>query len=142
MQRVEITPEEAGLVGCWQFIAVWRERQELRKGKVVKQSQEYSFYTSSFARNEQSAEQLGAFIRGHWNAVEIGAHYRRDKTLGEDACQISKRSTAQVMAALRNLVLGLFELQKHRGKTTAAYLPSWQRLMTATRAIGLITRPV
>lgn len=139
---MEVTPEEAGLIGCWQFIAVWRERQELRKGKVVKESQEYSFYTTSFTHSEKTAAQLGAFIRGHWSAIEIGAHYRRDKTLGEDACQISKRSTAQVMAALRNVVLGLFELQKHRGKTTAVYLPSWQRLMTPTGAIRLITQKV
>jgi hypothetical protein len=37
------------LCGCWQFIAVWRERQELRQGKVTEQSQEYSFYCTSAA---------------------------------------------------------------------------------------------
>lgn len=142
MQRVSVTPEEAGLTGCWQFIAVWRERQHLQAGKVVESTEEYSFYTCSFARDEQTAAELAAFIRGHWNAIEIGAHYRRDRSLGEDASQISKRSTAQVMAALRNTILGLFELQKHRGKTKAAYLPSWQRLMSATRAIRLVTQGV
>src|SRR5512135_2918418 len=35
IQRVGLSPEEAGLCGCWQFLAVWRERQELRAGKVV-----------------------------------------------------------------------------------------------------------
>lgn len=137
-----MTPEQAGLTGCWQFIAVWRERQHLRNGEVVEKSEEYSFYTSSFARDEHTAAELAAFIRGHWNAIEIGAHYRRDRTLGEDASQISKRSTAQVMAALRNVVLGLFELQKDRGQTKAAYLPSWQRLLSATLVIRLVTRRV
>lgn len=139
---MELTPEEAGLCGCWQFIAVWRERQHLRKGKVVKQSEEYSFYTCSFARDEHSPQELAGFIRGHWKAIEIGSHYRRDVSLGEDASQISGRSGAQVMAALRNTVLGLFELQKDRGKTQAQYVPSWKRLMNATRAIGLITKRV
>lgn len=137
---MSVTPEEAGLIGCWQFIAVWRERQHLRGDKVVKQSEEYSFYTGSMARDERSAKELARDIRGHWNASEIGSHYRRDVSLGEDASQISRRSTAQVMAALRNTVLGLFELQKDRGKTQARYLPTWKRLLSATQAIKLITK--
>ncbi len=135
-----VTPEDAGLTGCWQFIAVWRERQHLRGGKVVAQSEEYSFYTCSLARAERSAKELAGDIRGHWNASEIGSHYRRDVSLGEDASRISGRSGAQVMAALRNTVLSLFELQKDRGKTKARYIPSWKRLMSATQAIQLITK--
>ena len=135
-----VTPEEAGLTGCWQFILVWRQRQYLRQGKVVKESEEFAFYAGSFAHDEHSAEALAGLIRSHWNAIEIGSHYRRDVSLGEDASQISKRSTAQVMAALRNAVLGLFELQKDRGKTKAVYLPSWKRLMSAGKAIRLITK--
>jgi predicted transposase YbfD/YdcC len=135
---VELSPEEAGLIGCWQFILVWRQRQYLRQGKVIKESEEYAFYACSLAKDEHSAEELAGFIRGHWNAVEIGSHYRRDVSLGEDASQISQRSTAQVMAALRNAVLGLFELQKDRGKTKARYFPSWTRLMSASAAIRLV----
>jgi len=26
IQRASLSPEEAGLCGCWQFLAVWRER--------------------------------------------------------------------------------------------------------------------
>jgi predicted transposase YbfD/YdcC len=140
LQRVAVTPEEAGLIGCWQFLAVWRDRQYLRRGKVVKQSEEYSLYTCSLARDERTAQELAGAIRGHWNASEIGSHYRRDVTLGEDACQISGRSGAQVMAALRNTVLGLFELQKDRGKTKARFVPTWKRGMSATQALKLITK--
>jgi hypothetical protein len=32
-----MTPEEAGLCGCWQFIAVWRQRQYLKAGRIVKE---------------------------------------------------------------------------------------------------------
>ena len=49
IQTKGVTPEEAGLCGCWQFVAVWRERQELRRGKVVDESEEYSFYATSAA---------------------------------------------------------------------------------------------
>lgn len=135
-----MSPEEANLCGCWQFVAVWRERQKLRKGKTVEKSEEYSFYATSIASDELSAEELANYIRGHWGACENGSHYRRDVTLGEDASQISGRSGAQVMATLRNLVIGLFELQKDRGKTEQKHLPGWQRQMNATEAIKLIKK--
>jgi predicted transposase YbfD/YdcC len=135
---VALDPEQAGLIGCWQFVAVWRDRQELRQGKVTEESREYSFYATSLTSQETSAQTLAGFIRDHWGACENGAHYRRDVTLREDASQISGRRAAQAMATLRNLVLGLFELQKHHAKTNAPYLPSWQRKMTASAALQLI----
>ena len=138
LQRVSVSPEEAGLCGCWQFIAVWRERQELRAGKVTQQSEEYSFYCTSAAPEQYSARQLLQSIRDHWAASENGAHYRRDVSLGEDASRIGKRPGAYVMAALRNLLLGLFELQQHRGKTKARTFPGWRRRLTNTQKVQLI----
>ena len=140
LQRVRLSPEEAGLCGCWQFIAVWRERQELRKGKVIQQSEEYAFYCTSAAPKQYSARQLLQAIRDHWGASENGAHYRRDVSLGEDASRISQRTGAFVMATLRNLLLGLFELQQDRGKTKARTFPGWRRKLTTTQKVQLIIR--
>ena len=140
LQRVSLSPEEAGLCGCWQFVAVWRERKELRQGKLIEESQEYSFYCTSVAKGQHSAEQLLQGIRDHWSASENGAHYRRDVSLGEDASRIGGRKGAFVMATLRNLLLGLFELQKHRGKTKARTFPGWRRKLTHTQKIQLMTR--
>ena len=140
IQRVSISPEEAGLCGCWQFIAVWRERQEIRAGKVIAQSEGYSFYCTSAAPQQYTAGQLLQAIRDHWGASENGAHYRRDVSLGEDASRISQRTGAYVMATLRNLLLGLFELQQHRGKTKARTFPGWRRKLTNTQIIQLLTR--
>jgi len=130
------------LIGCWQFIAVWRDRQKLRHGRVVDQSQEYSFYAASLVHEEASAEQLAQHIRRHWGACENGSHYRRDVSLGEDASLISGRNAAHAMATLRNLVLGLFELQKDQGKANSPNLPGWQRKMTASAALQLIKKGV
>jgi predicted transposase YbfD/YdcC len=138
LQRVSLSPEEAGLCGCWQFIAVWRERKELRQGKVTEQSEEYSFYCTSAAQKQYSAQQLLQSIRDHWSAIENGTHYRRDVSLGEDASRISGRSGAYVMATLRNLLLGLMELQRHRGQTQARTFPGWRRKLTNTQKIQLI----
>jgi predicted transposase YbfD/YdcC len=139
IQRASVSPEEAGLCGCWQFIAVWRERQELRAGKIIAQSEEYAFYCTSTAPKQYSAQQLLQAIRDHWAAIENGAHYRRDVSLGEDACRVSGRTGAYVLATLRNLLLGLFELQRHRGKTQARTFPGWRRKLTNTQKVQLIT---
>jgi hypothetical protein len=140
LQRVSLSPEEAGLCGCWQFLAVWRERQELRQGKVTQTSEEYSFYCTSAAPGQYSAQQLLQTIRDHWSASENGSHYRRDVSLGEDASRIGGRQGAFLMATLRNLLLGLFELQKHRGQTKARTFPGWRRSLTNTQKLQLITR--
>ena len=140
IQRVTLSPEEAGLCGCWQFLAVWRERQELRQGKVTKESQEFSYYCTSTAPDQYSAGQLLQAIRDHWAAIENGAHYRRDVSLGEDASRISGPKAAQVMTTLRNLLLGLFELQKHRGQTQARTFPGWRRKLTGPQKLQLLTR--
>lgn len=140
LQRVTVSPQEAGLCGCWQFLAVWRERQELRQDKVVQSSEEYAFYCTSAAPNQYSAQRLLQAIRDHWGAVENGSHYRRDVSLGEDASRISGRSGAYVMASLRNLLLGLMELQRHRGKTQARTFPGWRRKLTMAQKIQLLTQ--
>lgn len=140
MQRISVDPQQAGLTGCWQFLAVWRDRQTLRQGRVVEQSQEYSFYVTSLVAEEATAAELAQHIRNHWAACENGSHYRRDVSLGEDASQISGRQAAQTMATLRNLVLGLFELQKDQEKANAPHLPGWQRKMTASAALQLIKK--
>ena len=138
IQTKGVTPEEAGLCGCWQFVAVWRERKELRRGKVIDQSEEYSFYCTSAAPGQYTAQQLLQTIRDHWSASENGAHYRRDVSLGEDDCRIGGRTGAFVMATLRNLLLGLFELQKHRNQTKARTFPGWRRRLTSTQKLQLI----
>ena len=142
LQRAGVSPEEAGLCGCWQFIAVWREQKKLRQGKIVEEFEEYSFYCTSAAPKQYTAQRLLQFIRDHWSATENGAHYRWDVSLGEDASKISGRTRAYAMATLRNLVLGLFELQKHRGKTQARTFPGWRRKLTDTQKIQLVIRKI
>jgi predicted transposase YbfD/YdcC len=138
MQRVSVSPEEAKLCGCWQFLAVWRERQELRGGKVIDDSDEYAFYCTSAAPKQYTARQLIQAIRDHWGAVENGSHHRRDVSLGEDASRISQRTGAFVMATLRNVLLGIFELQQHHGKTKARTFPGWHRRLTTSQKLRLL----
>lgn len=135
IQRKSVSPEEAGLTGCWQFIALWREREYWRGGKVYKREEEYAYYVASADSKVYDESQLLGAIRGHWDSIENGSHHRRDVSMGEDASGISKRPQAHMMASLRNLVLGLFERQKHNNKDS---FPSWRRKMTPAQALRLI----
>jgi predicted transposase YbfD/YdcC len=81
-----------------------------------------------------------AAIRGHWSAIENGTHYRRDVTLGEDACRTANRNGAAVLASFRNLTNGVYELQKERNRTTADSLKSWCQQQTFTTVWPILNR--
>jgi hypothetical protein len=128
---VAITPEESGLCGCWQVIAVERYSQPHHQPKESA-SLEIGCYATSLALEEQDDAAMLALIRGHWSAIENGTHYRRDVTLGEDANRTANRQGAAVLASLRNLTNGLYELQKELKRTTADTLNSWCEQQTFT----------
>jgi len=137
--RVAVTPEEIGLCGCWQIIAVRRERIEFGR-KAKPPSDEIWCYATSVAYDQMSEEELLEVIRGHWDAIENGSHYRRDVSLGEDTSQVSKRGAAQVMATLRNLTIGIQELEEHQGCSTPEGLKSWCRKQTFATASKFLQR--
>ena len=131
-----VSPEEIGLCGCWQVIAVERQVQDLNSAAAA--ALEIGCYVSSLARDERSDAEVMAAIRGHWSASENGTHYRRDVTLGEDACRTADRQGAAVLASLRNLTNGIYELQKARGRTQVDSLKSWCQQQTFSTAWPLL----
>ena len=62
--------------------------------------------------------QLLALVRKHWG-IENRLHWVRDVTSDEDRCQIRTGAAPQVMAALRNLVIGLLRLGQARNIAAA-----------------------
>ena len=132
-----VTPEEIGLCGCWQVIAVRREREELDP-RAEAPSDEISYYATSLAAGELTADELLEVIRDHWSAIENGVHHRRDVSFGEDACRVAERSAAQALATLRNLAIGLYEIQHARGRVEANGCKSWGRRMTVAAALKLL----
>jgi len=77
-------------------------------------------------------------VRGHWSAIENGVHHSRDVSFGEDRSRIAQPSAARVMATLRNLAIGLYNLQQECPDANASSLPSWQRQLTASEAIRFL----
>jgi hypothetical protein len=73
---------------------------------------------TSLGRGAADAGRLLGLNRGHWG-IENGLHYVRDETLGEDRCRCRKGSSAQVMAALRNVAVHLLDGVKAPSKAAA-----------------------
>jgi hypothetical protein len=136
---VAVDPESIGLCGCWQVIAVQRERVPLGV-QPDPASVEIGYYATSLGQREHSDQELLKIIRDHWAAIENGSHYRRDNTFDQDSCQTSKPGAAQILAALRNLAIGFYELEKDRGHTQVNEFKSWCRQMTASTALKLVLR--
>lgn len=134
-----MTPEEIGLSGCWQVIALERYSQNQNHPKESA-SLEVGCYATSLTVKEHDDATMMALIRGHWSAIENGTHYRRDVTLGEDANRTADRNGAPALVSLRNLANGIYELQKERETTRADSLNSWCEQQTFTTVWPILNR--
>lgn len=81
------------------------ERTITRHGKI---SHELVYGLTSLTAQDASPAHLLALVRQHW-LIENRAHWRRDVTLGEDACRVTVGQVPQVFAALNNCVLAIVD---------------------------------
>ena len=96
----------------------------VRQVKYVKSQQtttEVVYGLTSCPPRRASAAQLLYWIRAYWG-IENGLHYRRDKTLQEDATRFSLPKMPAVMATINNFVIGLTQ------KLGYANLPEARRI--------------
>ena len=139
MARVAVSPEEIGLCGCWQVIAVERKSLDLTKPDQPA-ARELGCYASSLAVDQYDDAAIMAAIRGHWSASENGTHYRRDVSLGEDACRTTERQGAATLASLRNLAIGIYELERAAKRTKADTFKSWFQQQTFSTVWPILQR--
>ena len=78
------------------------ERRSLRQGRWTRQVQ----YAITSLGPAVGAAALLAYVRGHWT-IENRLHWVRDVTFGEDACRVRSGAAPQVLAGVRNAVIGL-----------------------------------
>jgi hypothetical protein len=95
---------------------------------------ETSYLITSLPKEEASPRRLLALIRGHWG-IDNRVHWVRDVTFDEDRCQVRSGSAPQVMAALRNTVIGLLRLRGEGNIAAAVRSCAWH----AERALALVT---
>jgi predicted transposase YbfD/YdcC len=82
------------------------ERQMTQKGRTTT---EVAYAITSLWPQAASPARLLALRRGHWG-IENRLHWVRDVTFGEDASQVRTGAAPYVLAALRNVVIGLLRL--------------------------------
>jgi predicted transposase YbfD/YdcC len=85
-----------------QVIQVTRRVRDLRRRRWRTVT---VYAVTSLTHAQASPARLADLLRGHW-AIENGLHYVRDVTFAEDASQVRAGTGPQVMACLRNLVIG------------------------------------
>lgn len=110
------------------------ERVFVRKGKATR---EVRYAITSLGEGVGPA-QLLRHVRGHWG-IENRLHYVRDVTLGEDASQVRTGSAPEVMAALRNVVLGVLRQEGWTNIAAALRHNGWQS-GAALKLLGIQTK--
>jgi hypothetical protein len=115
---------------CRQVYRLVRERRIGEKVEV-----EVVYGITSLPRERAGAKTLLSLTRAHWG-IENGLHWVRDVTLGEDASQIRKGSSAQLMSVLRNIAVFLF------GRSGLKSAAAAQRhfVLNPDRALDLMSR--
>jgi len=64
-----------------------------------------AYAVTSLVHAQASPARLADYLRGHWSIKAL--HHVRDPTFAEDTSQVRTGSAPQVMAALRNLAIGV-----------------------------------
>lgn len=108
------------------------ERTRTRKGVT---SRETNYAITSLSPAKADAQRLQEVWRGHWE-IENRSHYVRDVTMTEDASQVRSGSAPEVMAALRNLVIGLLRQTGATNIAAALRHYSW-KVTDALSLLGL-----
>jgi predicted transposase YbfD/YdcC len=63
---------------------------------------------TNISRGKANAERILEWRQNHW-CIENRSHYRRDVTLGEDACQVRINKAPEVLAALNGAILAIMD---------------------------------
>lgn len=93
----------------WQGIEqVFRLERTTRLLKSGKLRHEVVYGLSSLSLHHAPPADMLTFIRDHW-AIENRLHWRRDVSLGEDACQTRTWPVPAVLAQLNSTVLSLMD---------------------------------
>jgi predicted transposase YbfD/YdcC len=92
--------------GQRQVFMVARERVRATTGAVERET---VYGVTSLGPERADAWRLLTLVREHWH-IENRSHWVRDVTFDEDRSQVRTGSIPQVMAALRNAVIGLIRV--------------------------------
>ena len=106
-QRVlTLMTDETGFIDWPALRQVFKVDRKVICRRTGEITEEIVYGITSLSPEHSSAEQILDHTRSYWG-IENGLHYRRDKTLREDAIRMSDDNQAEVMAVLNNFIVGL-----------------------------------
>jgi predicted transposase YbfD/YdcC len=96
----------------WPYLEqVFKLERRVTYLKKNQAEREVVYGITSLKPEEANPSQLLDMVRGYWG-IENGLHYRRDKTLREDATRMTNPALAEAMAIINNLIVGLTAQQR------------------------------
>jgi hypothetical protein len=118
-------PKTMGLAGVAQVVRLRCHSQELRRGRVIRETDDVRLAVTTYGPEEAGPAALLALARSHWS-IENGQHYRRDRTQDEDRCPVREPRTARNLSLFRSWAIFLFKLQAGRPHAKKS-LPDFER---------------
>ena len=104
----------AGFTGFTDVAQVFRMQRRVVKKRTGEIREETVYGLTSLTGAQAAPKQLMSLLRNHWH-IENKSHWVRDVVFEEDRSQVRCGNIPQVMAALRNTVIGLLRLNgKHQ----------------------------
>jgi predicted transposase YbfD/YdcC len=88
-------------------------QRTIRDKHTGKERHERAYAVTSLPPSRAQAPALLRLWQEHW-AIENRLHWVRDVTLGEDASRVRSEAAPQVLAVVRNTVLGLLRVHGYR----------------------------
>lgn len=124
--------------GQWPGLAqVFRLERQVVVQATGELRKDVTYGLTSLSPEQGPPGTLLAYMRDYWG-IENGLHYRRDRTLREDATRMTHPTLAEAMAILNNLVIGLV---KWRGFHNLAAARRFYAAFTNEAADLLLTSP-
>lgn len=114
-----------GLAGAAQLLRLERKVDTLRRGQVIKHTEEIAYQATSLWPEEAGPERLLALVRDQWK-IENGQHHRRDRTQDEDRCAVGETNSARLLSLFRSLAIFLHEQQQGQ-RNGQKSLPDFER---------------
>jgi predicted transposase YbfD/YdcC len=114
-----------GLAGVAQVVRIHGHTQYLRRGKVIKETDDTRFAVTTYWPQEAGPQRLLEMGREHWS-IENGQYYRRDRTQDEDRCPVQDTPAARNLSLLRSLAIFLFKRQA-QSKGAKKSLPDFEK---------------
>jgi predicted transposase YbfD/YdcC len=105
-RRLKASSELADYIDWPGIDQVFQLKRTFTHKNSGEQINEMVFGITSLKKQQANPHRLLGYVRQHWH-IENKSHWVRDVTFGEDHSQVRCGNIPQVMAALRNTVIGL-----------------------------------